>query len=214
MGIKLGTEADKSAFISSMTVVYVPLLQGAIKGTLKEQKWTSIVLAVVGIAFLELEGGIEGFQLADVWSFLQPVGFGTSLLLIENLARKTGGTNNNNNNKNNNNIASDAQKNNNDNEMIETGISGSGPVSGPGSGGAASSVGLGQGQGVTVLGMEKEQKSEHDLAQNKKQAIAGLRALGLSLMCTSWALYDGQVRTSICICLYVHMSIYSILLTS
>jgi drug/metabolite transporter (DMT)-like permease len=86
MGLSGGTSAGKSAFIAGMTVIWVPLLQGCMRGSFKEQKWASVILAIVGIAFLELEGGAPP-TMADAWSLLQPVGFGTSIVLIENLTK-------------------------------------------------------------------------------------------------------------------------------
>ena len=54
VGMSMGTTADKSAFICSLTVVWVPLLQGALKRNFREQKWLPVILSIVGVAFLEL----------------------------------------------------------------------------------------------------------------------------------------------------------------
>ena len=89
-GIKMGAASDKVAFIASLTVVWVPIQKAFQTKNFKDQKWTSVLLAIVGIAMLELEG-TEPPGLKDLWAFLQPIGFGSSLILLETVAKKRKG---------------------------------------------------------------------------------------------------------------------------
>lgn len=86
-GLKMGAASDKVAFIASLTVVWVPIQKAFQTGNFKDQKWSSVFLAIVGIAFLELESA-ELPGLGDLFAFLQPVGFGSSYILLENVAKK------------------------------------------------------------------------------------------------------------------------------
>lgn len=86
-GLKMGAASDKVAFIASLTVVWVPIQKAFQTGNFKDQKWTSVLLAIVGIAMLELEG-TDPPGLGDLFAFMQPVGFGSSLILLETVAKK------------------------------------------------------------------------------------------------------------------------------
>ncbi len=85
--LKMGAASDKVAFIASLTVVWVPIQKALQTGNFKDQKWTSVLLAIVGIAMLELEG-TDPPGMGDLFAFMQPVGFGSSLILLETVARK------------------------------------------------------------------------------------------------------------------------------
>ena len=110
LGLKLGSTADKSAFISSLVVVWVAVLPSLAKkltgsdtflGTrIKPPVWSTVVLAVCGIAVLELGSTFSLSSAAasaspvgrqpnfgDAFSLLQPIGFGTSYLLIERMMK-------------------------------------------------------------------------------------------------------------------------------
>lgn len=50
------TEASKSAFICSLTVVLVPLIQGFMGRKISPQTWVSCALAVAGVGLLTLQG--------------------------------------------------------------------------------------------------------------------------------------------------------------
>lgn len=82
IGLANGSTPEKSAFIASLCVVWVPILQSMISKDWSKQKWGSTFLAIIGIAFLELEGTSPP-NVGDLWSLLQPLGFGTSYILIE-----------------------------------------------------------------------------------------------------------------------------------
>jgi drug/metabolite transporter (DMT)-like permease len=82
IGLANGSTPEKSAFIAAMCVVWVPFLQSCLSGDWTKQKWLSTVLAITGIGLLELVGSSPP-NTGDLWSLLQPVGFGSSYLLIE-----------------------------------------------------------------------------------------------------------------------------------
>lgn len=94
------TTASKSAFICSLAVVLIPLLdsvfarRGAAGGgeqaptevaekkkshdmfsTITSSHWFPALLAVAGVACLELIGGTEGgSKTGDLWALIQPIG--------------------------------------------------------------------------------------------------------------------------------------------
>lgn len=75
----LTTEANKSAFICSLCVVFVPLFERVLFGVRKgPEAWLSKcsapALAVAGVAMLEL-GGVSAPATGDAWALLQAVGF-------------------------------------------------------------------------------------------------------------------------------------------
>jgi drug/metabolite transporter (DMT)-like permease len=83
------TLASKSAFICSMAVVIVPLLEFATGKKLLARQWVGAIMALVGVAFLEL-GGEQGFRDAigsltagDALSLIQPLMFGIGFWKME-----------------------------------------------------------------------------------------------------------------------------------
>lgn len=87
-GIGLTTStADKGAFICMLQVVVVALVNGFREKNLNVQVWLTVVLAVAGTAFIELYGSSE-MNIGDLWLMLQPMGFGTGYLLLEQVIRK------------------------------------------------------------------------------------------------------------------------------
>jgi len=89
VGLAEGSTADKSAFICSLLVVWVALITGVRQGSFSLKTSASVLLAVTGVGFLELEGS-SAPVLGDLWSCLQPIGFGTSYVLIENIMKNDG----------------------------------------------------------------------------------------------------------------------------
>lgn len=85
MGLVTST-ANKSAFLASMNVVWVAILSGIISKKFNLQVWTSVILAVTGAAFIELKGSAPAVA-GDFWLLLQPVGFGTGYILLENVMK-------------------------------------------------------------------------------------------------------------------------------
>ena len=74
------------SFICSMNCVWIALLQVVVSFVFKAQTWLSILLAVFGVAILELQGS-DPIALGDYWLILQPIGFGTGYVLLESLMR-------------------------------------------------------------------------------------------------------------------------------
>ena len=72
------TAASESAFICSLAVVTVPLLEFASGKKLLSREWIGAILAVVGVAILELGGANSSHQLTtgDLCSLVQPLAFG------------------------------------------------------------------------------------------------------------------------------------------
>jgi drug/metabolite transporter (DMT)-like permease len=83
------TLASKSAFICSMAVVIVPLLEFATGKKLLARQWVGAVMALVGVAFLELGGengigdAIASFTTGDALSLIQPLMFGIGFWKME-----------------------------------------------------------------------------------------------------------------------------------
>mmetsp|Transcript_17272 Transcript_17272/g.20579 ORF Transcript_17272/g.20579 Transcript_17272/m.20579 type:complete len:500 (-) Transcript_17272:263-1762(-) len=82
------TPASKSAFICSLAVVVVPLLDFFTGKRIETRQWVGAFLAVVGVAFLEL-GGVGGggdalmLSKGDLLSLVQPFAFGIGFWKIE-----------------------------------------------------------------------------------------------------------------------------------
>jgi len=86
IGLETST-ADKAAFICTLQIVWVALVSGLINKKFKLQTWVSVLLSLVGTALLELHGG-SAPVVGDLWLLLQPLGFGSGYLLLENLIKK------------------------------------------------------------------------------------------------------------------------------
>lgn len=86
------TLASKSAFLCSLAVVTVPILDWVTGKRLKQREWLGAVVALVGVGFLELGGG-EGlqellhFSAGDVASLMQPLAFGLGFWRMERAMR-------------------------------------------------------------------------------------------------------------------------------
>ncbi|KAG7354347.1 EamA-like transporter family protein [Nitzschia inconspicua] len=83
------TLASKSAFICSMAVVIVPLLEFMTGKKLLARQWVGALMALVGVAFLELGGGngigdaISSLTTGDALSMVQPLMFGIGFWKME-----------------------------------------------------------------------------------------------------------------------------------
>ena len=90
------TSASKSAFLCSLAVVMVPLLDFLAGKQLLTRQVLGATLAVVGVGFLELEGlGGGGASMAalspgDIASLVQPIAFGLGFWRMEAAMRKCG----------------------------------------------------------------------------------------------------------------------------
>ncbi|CBJ25502.1 conserved unknown protein [Ectocarpus siliculosus] len=105
------TTASKSAFICSLAVVFVPLLDALLGGDKKDSPkaaqekaaaggggggvfaamngpWFPALLAAAGVACLELIGVEGGPNSGDVWALVQPLCFGLGFWLTERCSRK------------------------------------------------------------------------------------------------------------------------------
>ena len=90
--VGLGTTlASKSAFLCSLAVVTVPLLDFATGKRLEARQVTGIILALLGVAVLEL-GGLSASDLAltsgDLASMVQPLAFGVAFWRMEKTMHK------------------------------------------------------------------------------------------------------------------------------
>jgi len=80
-------DASKSAFICSLAVVVVPILNAFQGKPMTTRSFTSAAMAVAGVAFLELGDcvltGSGHFGIGDIASLLQPVAFGIGFWRLE-----------------------------------------------------------------------------------------------------------------------------------
>jgi drug/metabolite transporter (DMT)-like permease len=87
------TSASKSAFLCSLAVVMVPILDFLAGRSLATRQVIGALLAVVGVGFLEFEGA-SSFQQAlalepgDICSMIQPIAFGLGFWRMESLMQK------------------------------------------------------------------------------------------------------------------------------
>jgi drug/metabolite transporter (DMT)-like permease len=90
----LGTTlASTSAFVCSLAVVVVPVLDFLLSGGQKRgrrDQWFGMVLALIGVALLEFGSGdsFSGFSTGDLESFIQPFAFGIGFIRMEAAMRK------------------------------------------------------------------------------------------------------------------------------
>jgi len=87
------TPAAESAFICSLAVVTVPILDFCAGKQLQSRQWIGAFLAVVGVAFLELVGGpssSSGHTLStgDLLTLVQPFAFGVGFWRMEQAMHK------------------------------------------------------------------------------------------------------------------------------
>jgi len=89
------TPASTSAFICSLAVVVVPMLDFLAGKKILPRQLTGALLAVAGVAFLELDGlqgGVPGSSFAlstgEMYSLVQPVAFGIGFWRMEHFMRK------------------------------------------------------------------------------------------------------------------------------
>jgi drug/metabolite transporter (DMT)-like permease len=82
------TSASKSAFLCSLAVVIVPLIDRCVGKQLTRKQIVGAVMAVVGVAFMELGGGpIEALSSGDIASLIQPLAFGAGFWKMEQAMR-------------------------------------------------------------------------------------------------------------------------------
>lgn len=81
--------AGYAAFICSLATVWVAFLEGILSGVFRRQTWFSVFFAVLGTAFLELQGGeIPDMNLESLFLLMMPIGFGTGYVALSNLIKR------------------------------------------------------------------------------------------------------------------------------
>ncbi|KAI7839105.1 hypothetical protein COHA_007110 [Chlorella ohadii] len=88
----LTTDASRASFLSTFTVLVVPLLAGLSGKGVSPVTWASCVAALVGVGLLEQGGAPPG--VGDIWSMLSAVAFGLQVFRTEHHARTLGNSNN------------------------------------------------------------------------------------------------------------------------
>ena len=82
------TPASESAFLCSLAVVIVPLLDQLTGKKLSMKQIVGATMAVVGVAFLELGGGpMHSFTSGEIASLIQPFAFGIGFWKMEQAMR-------------------------------------------------------------------------------------------------------------------------------
>lgn len=85
------TDASRASFISTFTVLVVPLLAGLQGRGINPITWVASFTALAGVGLLERSGTPP--CLGDVWSFLSAVAFGVQVYRTEHWSRKLDGDN-------------------------------------------------------------------------------------------------------------------------
>lgn len=83
------TDASRASFLSTFTVLAVPLLAGSRLGDgrkISKWVWGSSVMALVGVSLLE-QGGGSPAGIGDIWSIASAVFFGIQIYRTERLSR-------------------------------------------------------------------------------------------------------------------------------
>ncbi|KAL9259839.1 hypothetical protein AKJ16_DCAP01130 [Drosera capensis] len=83
----LTSGAGRAAFLSMLTVIVVPLLDGIFGANVPTITWFGALMSVVGVAMLESSGSPPCF--GDLLNFLSAVFFGIHMLRTERIARET-----------------------------------------------------------------------------------------------------------------------------
>jgi len=86
------TQASKSAFICSLSVVVVPIVNAIIYNKkAPPTTWLASLLAVAGVGLLTLEGKGSAPSIGDLWSLGQPLGFGIAFVRTEQCMQENKG---------------------------------------------------------------------------------------------------------------------------
>ncbi|GAB4815296.1 hypothetical protein N2152v2_002342 [Parachlorella kessleri] len=84
----LTTDASRASFLSTFTVIVVPILAGLSGRGVQPLTWFSAVAALCGMSLLE--GGGSPPSIGDAWSFLSALAFGVQVFRTEHWARTLG----------------------------------------------------------------------------------------------------------------------------
>ncbi len=81
------TTATKSAFITGLYVVFVPLLEAlALRRPPRLRVWIAVAMAVVGLGAMTLEGTGWDLGMGDLWTLLCALAFAVQILLVDRWA--------------------------------------------------------------------------------------------------------------------------------
>ncbi len=88
-GIKY-TTTSKAGFISSLYIVFVPVLGLILKKKVHLNVWISVIIAITGFYFLCIDGGFN-LEFGDALVFLSTVFFAIQILTIDSFTRSVDG---------------------------------------------------------------------------------------------------------------------------
>ncbi|XAR63645.1 hypothetical protein NMG60_11023663 [Bertholletia excelsa] len=83
----LTSDAGRASFISMLTVIVVPLLDGMLGAKIPARTWFGALMSVLGVAMLESSGSPP--NVGDLLNFLSAVFFGIHMLRTEHISRNT-----------------------------------------------------------------------------------------------------------------------------
>ncbi|KAJ7101579.1 hypothetical protein O6H91_12G087100 [Diphasiastrum complanatum] len=80
------TEAGHASFISTFTVIVVPIISGILGVKIPKITWAAAAVSLLGVGLLESSG--SNVSVGDLWSFVSAVFFGIHMLRTEHHSRK------------------------------------------------------------------------------------------------------------------------------
>uniref|UniRef100_A0A6N2KQT7 EamA domain-containing protein n=1 Tax=Salix viminalis TaxID=40686 RepID=A0A6N2KQT7_SALVM len=83
----LTAEAGRASFISLITVIAVPLLDGMLGAYIPARTWFGVLMSAIGIGMLECSGSPP--NIGDLLSFVSAIFFGIHMLRTEHFSRST-----------------------------------------------------------------------------------------------------------------------------
>ncbi|KAJ4848888.1 hypothetical protein Tsubulata_042587 [Turnera subulata] len=81
------SDAGRASFISMLTIIVVPLLDGMFGAVVPRRTWFGALMSIVGVAMLESSGSPP--SIGDLLNFLSAVFFGVHMLRTEHISRNT-----------------------------------------------------------------------------------------------------------------------------
>lgn len=83
----LTSDAGRASFISMLTIIVVPLLDGMLGAVVPARTWFGALMSIVGVGMLESSGSSP--TIGDLLNFLSAVFFGIHMLRTEHVSRNT-----------------------------------------------------------------------------------------------------------------------------
>ena len=80
------TDASRASFLSTFTVILVPIINGLSGRGIRLRTWIGALVALVGVAFLE-QGGSPP-SVGDVWGIASAIGFAFGMVRVEHHGSK------------------------------------------------------------------------------------------------------------------------------